>query len=69
MAEAVEATEQDRETARHGILLQLRSRCPNIDEAEVADFIDNQVEVIANQRAYIRFLNNIVHHATVVDAQ
>jgi len=66
MAEAIEATEQDREIARNGILTQLRSRCPNASEEELASFIDNQVEVIANQRAYIRFLNNIVHYVTDV---
>lgn len=76
MAEGVEPTETDLEIARNGIMTQLRSHCAafadladgdldqaiaELNEMGLAGFIDNQVRVIASQRAYIRSLNNIIN--------
>jgi len=76
MAEGVEPTETELEIARNGIMTQLRSHCSDFAELAEGDleqalselnemglkgFIDNQVEVIASQRAYIRSLNNIIN--------
>jgi len=61
MADAVEATEQDLEIARQGIRTQLEAHCPNEDFTVLASFLENQAQVIANQRAYIRFLNTALH--------
>jgi len=65
MAVAVEATSLDLEQARDGIAVQVRTHCPGLAGTDampgLEDLLENQAQVIANQRAYIRFLNNIVH--------
>jgi hypothetical protein len=61
MADPVEVTEQDTAVARQGIMIQLRSLCPDVDETPLKEFIDNQVKVVAGQQAYIRFLHSVLH--------
>jgi hypothetical protein len=65
MAVAVEATSLDVQQARDSIYIQLHTHCTQLYDVEevhgLADLLENQAQVIANQRAYIRFLNNIVH--------
>lgn len=61
MAEGVEPTDTDIEIARQGVMTQLQSYCGELDAEGLQSFIDNQVQVIASQRAYIRHLHNILH--------
>ena len=65
MADATVATENDLKVAREGITTQLRSHCKAFADANkimgFEDFLENQAQVIASQRAYIRHLNSFFH--------
>lgn len=54
MADGVEPTEQDLEIARQGVMLQYENN-------PIEDFLENQIRVIASERAYSRMLQNILH--------
>ncbi|ASV44421.1 hypothetical protein PBI_SCTP2_406 [Salicola phage SCTP-2] len=75
MGKDVEPTEEDLRTARHGVMLQLRNHCEAFKELTNGDldqaldmlgemglnnFIENQVQVIASERAYSRFLHSCI---------
>jgi|AntDeeMinimDraft_6_1070357.scaffolds.fasta_scaffold66669_1 hypothetical protein len=66
MADATVATENDLKVAREGIMIQLGSHCKNVADMMETDaglraFVENQVQVIAAQRSYIRHLNSFFH--------
>lgn len=61
MADGIQPTEQDIEIARNGVLINLQSMCPDVDEQAMTKFIDQQARVIASERAYQRMLQNILH--------
>lgn len=61
MAEGVEPTEDDVSIARQGVMTQLRAHCGDIDVPGLDAFIENQVQVIASERAYTRHLHKILH--------
>ena len=66
MAAPVEATDNDLDIARTGIMIQLSSHCKNVADMMETDaglraFVENQVQVCAAQRAYIRHLNSLFH--------
>lgn len=61
MADGVEPTEKDLAHARAGVMIQLRTHCGELEIEGLDSFIDNQVQVIASQRAYIRHLHDILH--------
>lgn len=54
MADGVEPTEEDLRIAREGVMLQYQ--CLSIEE-----FLENQIRIIASERAYTRMLQNILH--------
>lgn len=54
MADGVEPTETDLKIAREGVMLQFNSN-------SLEDFLENQIQVIACERAYNRMLQNILH--------
>lgn len=54
MADGVEPTENDLRVAREGVMLQYQS-------LSIEDFLENQIRVIASERAYMRMLQNILH--------
>lgn len=54
MADGVKPTENDLRVAREGVMLQYQS-------LSIEDFLENQIRVIASERAYMRMLQNILH--------
>jgi len=62
----VKPSEDELNVARFGIMLQLKSRVPEeivntFLENGGAEFIENQVEVLAQERAFSRFYTNIIN--------
>lgn len=65
MGHEVSVSDSDRKTAQFGIMIQLRSRVkPEVVKTFLEnggqEFIDNQIEVLAQERAMTRFYSNIV---------
>lgn len=54
MADGVEPTEEDLRIAREGVMLQYQY-------LSIEEFLENQIRVIASERAYTRMLQNILH--------
>ncbi len=60
MADGVEPTENDLKIARDGVMLQYENNT-------IEDFLENQIRVIASERAYTRMLQNILHKREGLD--
>lgn len=61
MSHGIAPTEHDISIARQGVMTQVHTHCGALDVKALTAFIESQVEVIAGQTAYIRYLHSILH--------
>lgn len=67
MSDGWVVTDNDKEIARNGIVLQMQAHGINVESKKNKAFIDHQTEVIAAWAAQCRWQQNIIHKMTFGD--